>query len=76
MNVSLLEQIFWTMEKQNCRVGAVTPITSGTQAVAVLEYRYQSFIEKAADATYIGTTLGEFFEKKAQNIKKVLESLV
>ena len=64
------------MEKQNCRVGAVTPITSGAQAVAVLEFRYQNFIEKAADTTYIGTALGEFFEKKAQNIQKILESLV
>ena len=64
------------MENQYCRVGTITPITSGSQAVAVLEYRYQNFLEKAADVTYIGTELGEFFARKAQNIKKVLESLV
>jgi len=66
---------FLTMEKQNCRVGAVTPITSGAHAIAILEYRYQNFIEKAADTTYMGTTLGDFFERKAQNFKKLLESL-
>ncbi len=64
------------MENQNCRVGTVTPITSGNQAVAILEYRYQNFLEKAADVTYIGTELGEFFERKAQSFKKALESLV
>ncbi|PWL38208.1 hypothetical protein DKG77_07975 [Flagellimonas aquimarina] len=63
------------MKNQYCRVGAVTPITSGNQAVSILEFRYQSFIEKAADATYMDTNLGEFFKKKAQGIKKVLENL-
>ncbi|MGX1929586.1 hypothetical protein [Flagellimonas sp. 2504JD4-2] len=63
------------MKNQYCKVGAVTPITSGNQAVTVLEFRYRNFIEKAADATYIDTNLGEFFKKKAQNIKKILEDL-
>nr|WP_299070024.1 hypothetical protein [uncultured Allomuricauda sp.] len=63
------------MKNQYCRVGAVTPITSGNQAISVLEYRYQSFIEKAADATYMDTNLGEFFKQKAQAIKKILENL-
>lgn len=61
--------------KQYCKVGAVTPITSGNQAVAALEFRYQDFIAKAADATYIDTNLSEFFKRKAQGIKKVLENL-
>ena len=65
-----------TMEKQNCRVGTVTPITSGAHTIAILEYRYQSFIEKAADTTYMGTTLGDFFERKAQSFKKLLETSV
>jgi len=63
------------MTNQYCKVGAVTPITSGTQAIAALEFRYQKFIEKAADAAYINTNLGEFFKRKAQGIKKVLEQL-
>lgn len=64
------------MERQYCRIGAITPITSGNEAVAILRYRYQNFIEKAADTLYMGTPLGEFFEKKAQGIRKVLEELV
>lgn len=64
------------MEKQYCKVGTVTSITSGSEAVTILEYQYQTFLEKATDATYIGTALGEFFERKAQGIKKVLENLV
>ncbi|WP_421721943.1 hypothetical protein [Alloalcanivorax xenomutans] len=53
----------------------MTPITSGNQAITVLEFRYQKFIEMAADAAYINTNLGEFFKRKAQSIKKVLEQL-
>lgn len=63
------------MKNQYCKVGAVTPITSGSQAVPILEFMYQNFIEKATDATYMGTNLGEFFKRKAQGIKKVLENL-
>ncbi|TXN35018.1 hypothetical protein FVB32_10500 [Flagellimonas hymeniacidonis] len=63
------------MKNQYCRVGAVTPITSGSHAISILEYRYQNFIEKAADATYINTNLGEFFNRKAEAIKKILENL-
>ncbi|WP_343485673.1 hypothetical protein [Allomuricauda sp. d1] len=64
------------MEKQYCKVGTVTPITSSNDAIAFLEYQYQNFLEKATDATYIGTALGEFFERKARGFKKVLENLV
>ncbi len=63
------------MNNQYCKVGTVTPITSGNQAISVLEFRYRNFIEKASDATYVNTNLGEFFSRKAQGIKKVLESL-
>lgn len=65
-----------TMDNQYCRVGAITPITSGSHAVAVLEYQYQNFMQKAADITYADTKLKEFFEQKAQKIQKVLENLV
>lgn len=65
-----------TMEKQYCKVGAVTSIMNGSEAVAILEYQYQNFLAKATDANYIGTTLGEFFERKAQSIKNALENLV
>ncbi|GMN10751.1 hypothetical protein MTsPCn9_30840 [Croceitalea sp. MTPC9] len=64
------------MEKQYCRVGAVTPITGESNAVAILQYRYENFLSKAMDANYIDTKLGEFFERKAQSIKRILEDLV
>ena len=64
------------MEKQYCKVGSVTPMTTGRQAVALLEYQYQSFMEKASNIKYRNTNLGEFFEKKAQKIQKMLEELV
>ncbi|PRX54027.1 hypothetical protein [Flagellimonas meridianipacifica] len=63
------------MHNQYCKVGTVTPITSGNHAINVLRFRYQSFMEKASDATYINTNLGEFFNRKAQELKKVLDSL-
>ncbi|MET1260108.1 hypothetical protein ABV409_12220 [Flagellimonas sp. DF-77] len=64
------------MENQYCKVGAVTPITSGAHAVAILEYRYQDFLEKASQMGNIDKRLGEFFESKAKSIKTTLEGLV
>ena len=64
------------MENQYCRVGSVTPITSGRQAVALLEFQYQNFLEKASDVEYADARLREFFEHKALKIQKLLETLV
>ena len=64
------------MEKQYCKVGTITPITSGKHAVTLLEYQYQSFMEKASHINCTNTKLGEFFEQKALKIKKILETLV
>ena len=64
------------MEKQYCRVGSVTPMSTGRQAITLLEYQYQSFMEKASNIKYSNTDLGEFFERKAQKIEKMLEELV
>ena len=64
------------MDNQYCRVGSVTPITSGHHAVAVLEHRYHNFLQKASDRKLTDTNLAEFFENKAVQLKKVLESLV
>ena len=64
------------MDNQYCKVGSVTPITSGQQAVAILENRYQNFLKKASDLNGTDKRLIEFFENKAQNIKKILEELV
>ncbi len=65
-----------TMNNQYCKVGAITPITSGRHAVALLEYQYQNFMQKASDLTYTDAKLREFFEQKAIKIQKTLESLV
>lgn len=64
------------MDNQYCRVGTVTPITSGNHAVSLLETRYRYFLKKASDLNVTDTRLLEFFENKAQKIKRVLENLV
>ena len=64
------------MENQYCRVGAVKPITNGTQAITILEYRYQMFLEKASSIGKMDQQLADFFEAKANGIKKILESLI
>ena len=64
------------MEKQYCKVGSITPMTTGRQAIALLEYQYQCFMAKASNIKYSNTNLGEFFEQKAQKIQKILEELV
>lgn len=64
------------MENQYCRVGTVTPISNERSVIMLLEYQYQNFLEKATDIKYANTRLGEFFENKARQIKKILENLV
>ncbi len=71
----MLEQLV-IMEKQYCKVGTVTPMTTGSQAIALLEYQYQCFMDKASNIKYSNTNLGAFFERKAQKIQKILEELV
>lgn len=64
------------MENQYCKVGTITPIPSGINAIALLEYQYKSFMEKATNIQYSNTKLGEFFELKAIKVKKTLEGLI
>jgi len=64
------------MEKQYCKVGRVTPIAANADAITVLEYQYQNFLEKASNIKYSNTKLGDFFEQKAKKIQKALENLV
>ena len=76
---TLSERIFvgtnlMKMQKQYCKVGAVTPITSGNHAISTLEVRYASFLQKASESQ-LNPNLGEFFKRKAEQIRKVLESL-
>lgn len=65
-----------TMENQYCKVGAVTPIAANRNAIHLLEYQYQNFLDKASNLEYTDAKLIEFFEHKAQKIKKVLENLM
>ena len=64
------------MGNQYCKVGATTPITSGTGAAAALERRYHSFLERAANLAGMDSRMGDFFEAKIKGLKKTLESLV
>ncbi|WP_291869441.1 hypothetical protein [Maribacter sp.] len=64
------------MEKQYCKVGATSPLDSGSQSISLLEYQYQNFMEKASNIKYSDSKLGAFFELKAKKIKKDLESLM
>ncbi|MBD1259254.1 hypothetical protein HZY62_01530 [Maribacter polysiphoniae] len=64
------------MEKQYCKVGSVTSISTGSQAISLLEYQYQCFMERASNLKYSNTKLGEFFEQKAKKTKRRLEELV
>ncbi|MBC2839881.1 hypothetical protein [Robiginitalea sp. SC105] len=64
------------MEKQHCKVGAITPLTEGQQAVRLLEYQYGNFIRKAGEVAQSDANLREFFELKARKIQRLLQSLV
>lgn len=65
-----------TMEKQYCKVGTVTPIAANGNAVTMLEYQYQNFLDKASNLEYTDARLVEFFEQKAQKIQKILENML
>lgn len=64
------------MENLNCRVGSVNPITHGTNAVNILEYQYQRFMEKASSIKHTNSDLAEFFESKAAKIRRLLENIM
>lgn len=63
------------MENQYCKVGAVSPIIGGGEALSILELRYKNFLEKAAHVAAVDGQLGDFFKRKAQQLKKILEDL-
>jgi hypothetical protein len=64
------------MDNQYCKVGAITPITSGQKALALIESQYQNFLRKASDFKTTDDKLAEFFELKARKLKKLLENFV
>ena len=64
------------MEKQYCKVGTITPMTSGEQAIAMLEFQYENFLKKASNMDYSDAKLREYFEQKAQELNRILENLV
>lgn len=64
------------MENQNCKVGASTHIASGSHATDRVESYYNLFASLASDTQYAGTKMGEFFDRKARALKKVLEELI
>lgn len=61
------------MNNQYCKVGSTTPITQVNQAMTVLEFQYHNFMEKATSE--MDTKLTEFFEAKANGLKKILHDL-
>ena len=63
------------MEQQNCKVGATRPWLSEQENVALLQIRYQDFLAKAADLSYADAALREFFNAKARQLKRILDSL-
>ncbi|SDM96237.1 hypothetical protein [Kriegella aquimaris] len=64
------------MEKQYCKVGTITPIAANRNAVTMLEYQYQNFLDKASNMEYTDAKLVEFFEQKAEKIQKILENML
>lgn len=52
------------------------PITDGEQTVALLEYLYQNFRDKATQIQYANSKLGEFFEQKALKLKRLLDQSI
>ncbi len=63
------------MLQQNCKVGNITPIEGLNEAFSILESRYQHFSELAARSLNKDPLRGEFFQAKAEQLKKLLDEL-
>ncbi|MDX1326133.1 MAG: hypothetical protein R3299_00415 [Arenibacter sp.] len=63
------------MKNQNCRVGSVTQLNMGANAIPLLEQQYRNFMEKASQLKYTNTQLAEFLECKAERINALLKKL-
>ena len=63
------------MLQQNCKVGNITPIEGLNEAFSILESRYQHFSELAARSPNKDPLRGEFFQAKAEQLKKLLDEL-
>ncbi|MEX0274720.1 MAG: hypothetical protein AB3N16_10105 [Flavobacteriaceae bacterium] len=63
------------MEKQYCKVGTVTPIEGNGHTLQILQWQYTHFLSKA-NGNNVDSRLLEFFESKAQKVKKAMEELV
>lgn len=63
------------MEQQHCKVGATRPWLSANEGAAILQVRYQDFMAKASDLSYADAALREFFEAKAIQLKRILDTL-
>lgn len=64
------------MENQYCKVGTVTPIAANRNAIALLEYQYKNFLDKASSLEYTDAKLVEFFEHKARKISRIMETMM
>jgi len=63
------------MEHQNCKVGATRPWLGEHEGAAVLQIRYEDFLAKAADLSLADAALREFFNAKAEQLKRILDTL-
>lgn len=64
------------MNKQFCKVGAIHPLAEGRQGIALLENQYQYFLDRAAEVKATNAQFGDFLERKAQKIERLLDSLL
>jgi len=64
------------MENQYCRVGATSSVAPGDQGIEWLEHQYRHFVRKAAETKQGETRLRDFFEHKAQQLQRILQTLV
>ncbi len=64
------------MKNQYCKVGNTTPLLTNEESmISLLERRYNSFLEMAAQIGNTNTKLAEFLEFKALKIRRTLEKL-
>lgn len=61
---------------QYCKVGTTRNVTNLENPLTTLQHHQHQFCQKASSPQYAGTSMGHFFEKKAQQFQNSLESLL
>ncbi len=64
------------MNQQFCKVGAIHPLGEGQKGIDLLENQYEYFRARAEEVKATNAKFGDFLERKAQKVQRLLNELL